>query len=137
MPSIQTPFRINSSGSVAAVSTPERIIEQKIIDVLTTNRFERVMRPEYGAGAYQLLFEPVDELIYGEFRTDALDEVNRNVSSAAISDIIVAPATQPYFNDEPASTIEITVRYLLRPQGVRSFTFQITDTSLINEETPI
>lgn len=137
MPSIRIPFQVNDSGSVGSVSTPEKIIEQKIIDILTTSRFERVMRPEYGSGAYDLLFEPVDELVYGEFRTDALDEINRNLTSASVVDVIIAPAQQPYFNDSLSSTIEITVRYMSRPQGVKTFTFQIADTSLLTEESTI
>lgn len=137
MPSIRVPFQINDSGSVVSVSTPEKIIEQKIIDILTTSRFERVMRPEYGSGAYDLLFEPVDELVYGEFRTDALDEINRNLTSASVIDISIAPARQPYFDDDVSSTIEITVRYMSRPQGVRSFSFQVADTSLLTEESAL
>ena len=137
MPSIRIPFQITDSGSVGSVSTPEKIIEQKIIDVLTTARFERVMRLDYGAGAYNLLFEPVDDLLYGEFKVDALDVINRNLLGASVVDISVAPAKRPYFDNEFASTINISVRYSLGSQGFKSFTFQVTDTSLLTEESTI
>lgn len=137
MSSIRIPFQITSAGSVGAVSTPDRIVEQKIIDILTTARFERVMRPDYGSGAYDLLFEPVDDLVYGEFKMDALDEVNRNLTNASVVDLQIAPTQFPYFNEDTSSTIEITVRYITKPQGLRSFTFEIADTSLLTEESEI
>lgn len=137
MPSINVPFRIDSSGRVAKTTTPEKIVEQQIIDILTTSKFERVMRPQYGAGANDLLFEPVDDLIYGEFRTDALMEISKHLTMATVTNISVAPALQPYITDELDTTLDITVQYSMGSTGVRTFSFQIADTSSLNEESLI
>jgi phage baseplate assembly protein W len=137
MPSIYTPFRIDSSGRVAKTNTPERIVEQQIIDVLTTSKFERVMRPTYGAGATQLLYEPVDDLIYGEFKTDALLELNKQLTMASISNMIIQPADTPYVDEDPSVVIEIKVQYSMAMSNNRVFSFKIATPNGLTEESLI
>jgi phage baseplate assembly protein W len=137
MPSIYTPFRIDGSGRVARTNTPERIVEQQIIDVLTTSKFERVMRPTYGAGATRLLYEPVDGLIYGEFRTDALMELNKQISIASISNMIIQPSENPYIDEDPSVVIEIKVQYSMAMSNNRVFSFKIVTPNGLTEESLI
>jgi phage baseplate assembly protein W len=137
MPSIYTPFRIDSSGRVAKTNTPERIVEQQIIDVLTTSKFERVMRPTYGAGATQLLYEPVDDLIYGEFKADALMELNKQLTTASISNMMIQPADTPYVDEDPSVVIEIKVQYSMAMSDNRIFSFKITTPNGLTEESLI
>ncbi len=51
------PLQVNARGEVALVSA-ERDIEQSIRIILGTQPGERVMRPEFGCRAHELLFEP-------------------------------------------------------------------------------
>jgi phage baseplate assembly protein W len=137
MPSIATPFRIDSSGRVAKTNTPERIAEQQIIDVLTTSKFERVMKPTYGAGATQLLYEPVDDLIYGEFKTDALMELNKNLTVASVTNLLIQPSDTPYVDADPSVVIEIKVQYSMALSNNRVFSFKIATPTGLTEESLI
>ena len=51
------PLQVNARGEIALVSA-ERDIEQAIRIILATQPGERVMRPEFGCRAHELLFEP-------------------------------------------------------------------------------
>ena len=51
------PLQVNARGEVALASG-ERDIEQSIRIILGTRPGERVMRPEFGCRAQELLFEP-------------------------------------------------------------------------------
>ena len=137
MPSIYTPFKIDNSGRVAKTNTPERIVEQHIIDVLTTSKFERVMRPTYGAGATQLLYEPVDDLIYGEFKTDALMELNKHLTMASINNMLIQPSENPYVDEDPSVVIEIKVQYSMAMSNSRVFSFKIATPNGLTEESLI
>jgi phage baseplate assembly protein W len=52
------PLHINARGEIALAS-PEKDIEQAIGIILSTRPGERVMRPEFGCRAHELLFEPL------------------------------------------------------------------------------
>jgi len=134
MTSIRVPFSINDSGKVAKALDPQVIAEQQIIDVLTTDKFERVLRPDYGASAQQLLFEPLDDLVFSEFKMDALQELNRNLTIATVSDIRIRPVSVPVTGDEGQNVLEIWVRYKMLPFTQTSFTFRITAPSYLTEE---
>lgn len=134
MSTIKTPFAIAPSGRVERVMDQNAMARQQIIDVLTTSKFERTMRPGYGAGANDLLYEPVDDLIYGEFKTDALMELNKRISIASIIDIRVGAARTPYFADDLSNTIEISVYYRTASPGVQSFSFNIATPGALTEE---
>lgn len=56
---ISFPLQVNSRGELSLV-TGERDIEQSIRIILATRPGERVMRPEMGCRAYELMFEPRD-----------------------------------------------------------------------------
>lgn len=134
MTTFRTPFSIAPSGRVEIVMDQNSMARQQIIDVLTTSKSERVMQPGYGAGANELLYEPVDTLVYGEFKTDAILELNKRINIASILNVVVSPASIPYFADDLASVIEISVVYKTSTPGVQSFSFNIVNPSLITEE---
>jgi phage baseplate assembly protein W len=135
MPSIRVPFSITAAGLVNTTSSTEEIAKQQIIDVLTTDKLERIIRPDYGASAQQLLFEPVDDLIYAEYKMDALQELNRSLTIASVSDIRIRPISTPTTGDEGQNVLEIWVRYTMLPFTQSSFTFQIATPDFLNEET--
>lgn len=137
MSTIKTPFSIASSGRVDRVMDQNSMARQQIIDVLVTSKFERTMRPGYGAGANDLMYEPVDELVIGEFKTDALAELNKRINLASVLDVRVTPASTPYFADDISSTIEISVYYRTASPGVQSFSFNIAAPGTFTEESEL
>lgn len=137
MPSIKVPFSISPYGGVQTTADTDQIVRQQIIDVLTTSKLERVMRPTYGAGANQLLFEPIDELIYSEFRTDAIPEINKNLSSGYVVDVSIKPMDMPVISDIPETALQITAVYLVRQGLKKTLTFNITNNFNLTEESPL
>lgn len=51
------PFQVNARGEIG-LSSGARDVEQSIRIILGTRPGERVMRPEFGCRAHELLFEP-------------------------------------------------------------------------------
>ncbi|MEA4909113.1 MAG: GPW/gp25 family protein [Chloroflexi bacterium] len=70
------PIRVNPLGSVELVSA-EKDIEQSIAIILGTRRGERVMRPEFGCQAHDLLFEPRDAVLASKLRDDVSEALAR------------------------------------------------------------
>ncbi|CAB4185558.1 hypothetical protein UFOVP1130_76 [uncultured Caudovirales phage] len=134
MSAIKTPFQIAPSGRVAHVLDQNTIARQQILDVLTTSKFERTMRAGYGAGANELMYEPVDALIFSEFKVDAMMELNKQVHMASVIDIRVAPLSTPYFGDGENTSIEISVYYKTASPGVQSLTFNVVSPDTLTEE---
>lgn len=71
MKAIYLPFQFKN-GKVATVGDFDSIIKQRILDVLAVSRQERVMRPDYGVGAYGMLYELIDPLIWADFKEVAM-----------------------------------------------------------------
>lgn len=133
MSSISVPFRFEN-GKVAYTSDNSMVVRQKIADVLATRRYERVMRPEYGAGISDLLFEPLDPLVFTDYKVDALTSVNESVSNAYIKDIIIQEGSLNY-NGE--STLVAQVVYDVAGEGTTVYTLTVDATKILTEETEI
>lgn len=133
---IKLPFSINSNGRVDSTTDNDIAVQQRIIDVLSTSTGERLMKPTYGANARLLLFEPVDELVFGEFRMDALNELTRSLSGVTIQDLTVRPASFTEFDDY-ATTLTISVRYQIGPFQKSSFSFSIGNPNTLTEESSL
>jgi phage baseplate assembly protein W len=131
MRSIYLPFQFNN-GKVATTSDFDEIIKQKIIDVLAVTKTERPMRPRYGLGTYTFLYEPVDPLIWEDFKQDALVELREAVSGVRINDIVIAEGDGSR-GEEEGSTIYVTVYYSINPSQKSSVTLTVSD--ILNEET--
>jgi len=80
------------------------------------------------------LFEPMDDLVFSEFKMDALQELNRNLTIATVSDIRIRPLSVPVTGDEGQNVLEIWVRYKMLPFTQTSFTFRITAPNYLTEE---
>jgi phage baseplate assembly protein W len=136
MKAISIPFRFEN-GKVASTEDNAVIAKQRIIDVLATSKYERVMRPEYGAGVSSLLFEPLDPLILADYKVDALSEINDNVSNAKVLDIAFQTSGNFVYNTNDESTLVARVIYEVAGIGLSTFTFTVDTTQILTEETPI
>lgn len=123
--SLLSPFSVRG-GRIVSTTDEVQIIEQKILNVLTTGRYERVGIPEYGAGINQLLFEPIDALVSADFRVDAMHELADRISGIVVMDIFLTSV-----NDSEA---DITVFYKLPLAAVRQTTFRIALPGSLSEE---
>ena len=78
---IAFPFGINDLGQVA-VRTADENIRSKVLQVLLTSPGERVMRPEFGCGLRDLVFDPNNDVL------------------AATTEFTAAKALQQWLGDE-------------------------------------
>lgn len=128
MKTIAVPFRFASdTKGVAEVSTLSQIIEQQIIDILTTSSGERVMNPRYGAGLRNLLFEMMDPLVFAEYRMDAVAELNEYLTLGRVVDINISVPEEVFYGENTDSTINIAVKYIVPPNDAAVVTFNLTN----------
>lgn len=128
MKTIAVPFRFASdTKGVAEVFTLSQIIEQQIIDILTTSSGERVMNPRYGAGLRNLLFEMMDPLVFAEYRMDAVAELNEYLTLGRVVDINISVPEEVFYGENTDSTINIAVKYIVPPNDAAVVTFNLTN----------
>jgi phage baseplate assembly protein W len=123
---ILTPFTV-TGGHIGQTTDTFIQIEQKIHSVLTTDRYERIGIPSYGAGVNQLLFGPVDDLVSADFRMDAMTELSDRISGIIFMDLKVTAVDE--------SQVDITVYYKLPLASVRQTTYRVAVPGNLSEET--
>lgn len=136
MSSIKMPFGTDFSGKIAFTNDQNITARQQITDVLVTGKGDRVMKPTYGAGAMDLLFEPVDNLVFSEFRMDALGELSRSLTGVSVQDLVVKPSEAGSFDDYD-TTLQVAVRYKVGPLTTSSYSFSIGNASNFTEESSL
>lgn len=125
MKAIYLPLQFKN-GKIATVGDFDSIIKQEILDVLSVSMQERVMRPDYGVGAYGMLYELIDPLIWIDFKETAMREISNNVTGATIHDIIISNNNQSQLSDSQTS-ISISVFYQIMPSQKSSVTLSVGD----------
>lgn len=66
-------------------------ISQGIVNLLLTNKGERLFQPNLGSGIYGTLFEPLDFGTAGIIRSEIIDTINRYDPRIILSKVIVVP----------------------------------------------
>lgn len=125
MKAIYLPFQFKN-GKVATVGDFDAIIKQQILDVLTVSRQERVMRPDYGVGAYGMLYELIDPLVWEDFKEVAMREISDNVRGVTIRDIVISNDDQSQMSNTQAA-VSISVFYEILPSQKSSVTLSVSD----------
>jgi phage baseplate assembly protein W len=136
MRSISIPFQF-ANGKVVETENDDKIARQRIVDVLATDKYERVMRPDYGADIKSLLFEPLDPLIFADFRVDAIRDINDYVSNAKVTDLQVREGNPIQQGGDAESTLLVRVLYRTAAMGASTFVATITGNTIITEESII
>lgn len=136
MKSIKVPFKFNG-GRVDTTSLPTVAAEQKIINVLATNKYERVMKPRYGANIRELLYEEIDELSIADFVVDAKHQASDNISRVSILDIKLSPIDTVASYVNPETTLGITVFYRIPLGAPQVVSFSIAGLGITTEDSPI
>lgn len=106
------------SGAIASTTNYDVIVRQQLIDALTTNQGERVMRPDWGCDIQAILFDPSDSLERSDAASYIRDRLTNLVPRALVMAVEVKVAdTQPNLvyidvqyktsNYSPATTLSV------------------------------
>lgn len=134
--SISIPFSF-SGGRLNVTRSQEKIAEQKIIDVMSTSTFERVMRSRYGVGTQTLVFEVLDDLSFRDFKVEAMQTLSETISNVQILDMLIASSNSVAALGQSDTTLAITVIYRLPLGSPKSVTVNIAIPGDLTEETQI
>lgn len=85
------PVRIDPVTGVVATSAYEQDIRQSILIILGTTRGERVMRPDFGCGIHELLFNVVDVALMTRIEVSVRDAMARYEARIEVSSVRVEP----------------------------------------------
>ena len=128
MKAISIPFSF-SNGAIIETSDLEQITEQNIIDALVTSPGERAINVSYGADIKSLLYEPVDTLVFDDFKLDALNKLNEVLDSGTVIDITTSYADSSRMAFYEDSSLTVSVRYSLPLYGTNVFSININANS--------
>lgn len=136
MRSISIPFRFEN-GKVATTTDTSVIAKQRILDVLTTDIYERVNRPGYGLSINALLFDSFDELVFSDYRIDAIRDLNDYVSIARIDDLQIRSMGNITFNGSGENTLLVRVVYRTVDGISSSLVLNLSPNTIITEESAV
>lgn len=136
MKSIRIPFQFDG-GKLATTTSTDLIAKQKIIDVLTTMKFERVLRHNYGGQIQSMLFEPIDDLMFADFKIEAMQALSECVSRVQVLDMYVMHTGQQQYFSSESTTVTLGVLYKLPLASPQLVTLNVAVPGALNEETPI
>ena len=106
---VSLPFNGPAGPFNKTYSTQEQA-KSDLINLLLTNKGERVFNPDFGTDLKPVLFEPITEDIIPLIKSLIVDSVNTYVPAVIVSDITIK-------KDEDQNTISITVTYRMRVSG--------------------
>lgn len=102
--------------------TNEQAIEYSIVNLLTTNRYERLFQPEIGSGILDLLFENDTPATVDILKEQIIDTINNYEPRCVLIDVIVIPRM-----DDNTYEVEITFKPINSSEA-RTFSFVLDRT---------
>jgi hypothetical protein len=133
MKAIKIPFQF-SGGKTATTSSMSVATEQKIVNVLVTQKYERVMRHKYGFGIQTLLFDVIDEIELTDHIVEAKLDIQAAVSDVSILDVKLAPTNSIAAFGSPETTLGITVVYKLPLGSPQLVKFDVVSPTNLTED---
>lgn len=85
------PVQIDPMSGSIAVAEYEADIRQSILIILETSRGERVMRPDFGCGIHDLVFEAIDVALLTRVETSVLEALTRFESRIEVLSVRADP----------------------------------------------
>lgn len=101
------PLRVDALGSLELVSA-DRDIQQSIGIILGTRPGERVMRPEFGCQAHDLIFEPRDAILVGKIRSCVMKALAMWEPRIDVIDV------RPALDSESDGGVLVTIEYQIK-----------------------
>ena len=115
---VDFPFHMDERGRTAAPSDDAEHVRDLLEQLLFTAPGERVMRPDFGSGVAQLLFEPNSPELAG-----TVEMLVQGALTQWLSELIVVSAVRV---EAVESTLSVTVTYARRDddrQQIQTFAF--------------
>jgi phage baseplate assembly protein W len=100
------PFRLDAAGNLA-MSALDDHVRQSIVLILSTDRGERAMRPEFGAGLGRMVFAPVLPVTAALIAHEVRTALTRNEPRIEVEDVAVTAGNEP-------SVLLIDITYRVR-----------------------
>lgn len=125
---LRVPLQIDGRGGLAFVSSTQDIVRQQITDLLVTNRYERVMRPEYGANIREFLFAPKAAELMKLRASEVHSLLSATVRLATIVSVTMTPMA------DRSAAVRVDVAYSIAPSP-EVFQLSQTVSGLVTEET--
>lgn len=126
MKTLQIPLQLDSRLRLGVATGPAAVRAQ-IIDLLVTGQRERPFRPGYGAGLPEMVFDPLDPVIFRAKENEIRNVLTRSLRGGIVNSVVLS---QP---DVEGSTLRVDVLFSLSPGG-EQFTATQTFTGLVSEE---
>lgn len=100
------PFQVDQSGRIGFTDNPYQIVQQRIEQIVFTLLGERVMRPNFGSGAEEFLFDNVG---HGK-EVLIVDRIKTAVNNLT-DGIIIKAVTLDTSSILPTGTLKIGIQY--------------------------
>ena len=100
-------FKKHPVTNDVVVSRDESAIKQSIVNLLLTNKGERLMNPKYGSDIRSYLFEPLDYGTAAQIKANIRSTIDRFEPRISISDL----KCLPNFND---NGFDVEMTYIIR-----------------------
>jgi phage baseplate assembly protein W len=115
---VKLPITRDNNDGFRLLKTYEDLAVQNLKMLILTSPGERMMDPEFGAGAKNLLFEQMTLTTFDDFESNLLDQVNRYMPYLVIQDIAFDSAlTNPNLDE---NYLSITVSFFNRALNTRN-----------------
>ena len=88
------PLRLDAAGNLAMSSLDDHV-RQSIVLILSTDRDERAMRPEFGGGLGRMVFAPVVPATAALIEHEVKTALIRNEPRIEVERVDVTPGDQP------------------------------------------
>lgn len=102
---IALPFKIDNLGKIAVANTQSKIWADRVRGVIGTTYRERVMRPDFGSGIVESLFESAEDRII-DFRTQVSEAFREFLPDLTLVDVVVT-------DDSSNGAMEVEIIYQL------------------------
>lgn len=102
------PVGIDPTTGLTAIASYEDDVQQSLVIILTTARGERVMRPDFGCGIYNLAFAVIDTATLTRVESEVRTSIQKYEARVELIDVIVDPS------QAADGLLNIEVDYLVR-----------------------
>lgn len=121
---ITLPIKNGQNGYFEQAYTTHEQAKSNLINLLLTSRGERVMQPDFGTGLKELLFEQIDDELFGDrIKTTILDSVSFWLPYVTIEDIEVEMTDEMKDRNQANVSIQFSLGDQLETQEI-TFTVQ-------------
>ena len=107
---ISLPFSCTSERPFNSTYSTKDQIKSNLINLILTNKGERVFNPEFGADLKRILFEGITESTISTARRQITDSISIFVPDAIVNEVEIIP-------NEDNNSLAITIKYSLRISG--------------------